>query len=583
MVFPTSRPRRSDAARFDADARDRVHRARDEFIAERTSPAPGEVPVEILSSWVRSLGLGVDPDRVEVPVNPQAASRSQRLVNAAAPIMQALADQCRDADAWGMLLDRECVQVSRIVGDARVVREGEQRGGGVGAVFHEAFVGTNGAGISAERLESFLVVGDEHFRAGERNLASVGVPLHDPFGRMVGFLLMCQRVDTANHMIVPYTQSLAHAIDEQLALAADGEQRALFEAYARHSRRPSLAVVGINDDVFVANIAAQQLLRDGAQNDALRELVREVARSGRSRLITAELGEDRYRVHCRVVPFMHGRHGVVASLTRAPLPTTSVAAPAPSVPVDPVRRAAALRLATLVTGEPGSGRVHRIRDAAPAADAPHGIAEIDAASHAADPIAWFARLNMIVAAGPVLVRDIDTLPGDAIPRVLETLRGGKGWVTATAHSASNALAADFLVTVVVEPLRERTGDLPEIVRALLDDLGAGSVRVSAEALSILAKHSWPGNVAQLRRVLASALVGLSVESITIDDLPREIADAGRRAGDEGLLARTERELIFDALRAADWNRDAAAKALGISRATMYRRIRQFGFALRASR
>ncbi|TFV84877.1 hypothetical protein E4V99_07500 [Microbacterium sp. dk485] len=579
MAFADAPSRLSDAARFDSALRARVRQARKEFLSGATRPDLRGVSSEIYTSWVRSRELGVDAASTAVPLNPLSVTRARRLVDAATPVMTNLADQCRDSDAWGMLLDRECVQVFPLVGDARVVREGEQRGGGLGATFQEAVVGTNGAGISVERLESFLVVGEEHFREAEHNLASVGVPLRDPYGRMAGVLLMCQRLSSANHMIVPYTQTLAVAIEKQLALATSGDERALFEAFARHSRRPSLAVVGISEDVYIANNAAQQLLRDGAETDALREAVLAVADAGRSRLMTLTFEEERYRVHCRIVQLSAGRNGVVASLSRVAAPP--VLAPGrrfepPAPAADPVARAKDLGFPVLVTGEPGSGRAHRVRSVA-------SVVELDAAAAATDGAAWMAQCRELLSRGDVLIRHLDALPPTLRPGVLELIRAGAHWVAATVESVSPDFEATFPVTVAVLPLRERTADLPALVEALLADLGAARTRRTPEVMSILARYPWPGNVAQLRRLLAGILVRLEGDTISIDDLPREIASSGRRNTGEGLLARTERELVFDALREANWNRDAAAKTLGISRATMYRRIRQFGFQIPSSR
>ncbi|KAA9158016.1 hypothetical protein F6B41_04455 [Microbacterium lushaniae] len=578
MAFADAPSRPSDAARFDSALRARVRQARNEFLSGSTRPDLRGVSSEIYTSWVRSRQLGVDAGSADVPLNPLSVTRARRLVDAATPVMKNLADQCKDSDAWGMLLDRECVQVFPLVGDARGVREGEQRGGGLGATFQEAMVGTNGAGISAERLESFLVVGEEHFREAEHNLASVGVPLRDPYGRMAGVLLMCQRLSSANHMIVPYTQTLAVAIEKQLALATSGDERALFEAFARHSRRPSLAVVGISEDVYIANNAAQQLLRDGADTDALREAVLAVADGGRSRLMTLAFEEERYRVHCRIVELSAGRSGVVASLSRvvAPPMLTPGRPAAPTPAVDPVARAKELGFPVLVSGEPGSGRARRVRSVA-------SPAELDAAVAASDGAAWMAQCRELVSRGDVLIRHLDALPAILRPGVLELVRTGAHWVAATVESVSPELETTFPVAVPVLPLRERTADLPALVESLLAELGASRIRRTPEVMSILARYPWPGNVAQLRRLLAGILVRLEGDTISIDDLPREIASSGRRNTGEGLLARTERELVFDALREANWNRDAAAKTLGISRATMYRRIRQFGFQIPSSR
>lgn len=574
----TTVPRTSGyAARFEKAARASVARAREAFLAGVDAEgAPGSVSPEILSSWARSRDLGVDPTRAEVPTDEPAAHRSRRLVEAAAPVMHVMADQCRDSDAWGMLLDRDCVQVSPIVGDRRHVQEGEERGGGVGAMFQEARVGTNGAGLSIERLESFLVVGEEHFRASEHGLASVGVPLRDPFGRRAGVLLLCQRISSANHLIVPYAENLARAVDERLAMAVGGDERALFDAFARHSRRPSLPVVGVSEQVFVANTAAQQLLSGTSNGDVLRDAVHEVSHAGRSRLITVTLGEDRYRVHCRVVECGDGRYGAIASLTKVVEPAVQAIA-GHRATSDPLARAIDLGLPVLLVGERGTGRARRVRDRI-------AVAEVDGASAAADPRAWQRRLESALAEGPVLIRHLDAVPADELPRMLECIRGSSHWTAATASTHRAVFDEVFPVTVTVPPLRERTAEIGDLVRSILSDLGSGDMRCASDALAVLARHAWPGNIAQLRRVLAASAVRVIGTAITLKDLPNDIAESGRRAGDnDGLLARTERELVFDALRAANWSRDTAAAALGISRATMYRRIRQFGFQIPSSR
>lgn len=569
--------RQSIAARFDPEARRITARARERFLSGADPEAARSVGRELANSWARSKGSGVDPDRAFVPTVDAGKVGGSALAEAAEPVMRSLAEQCRDSDAWGMLLDRDGVQVAPTSGDARIVHESMERGGGVGAMFREDKVGTNGAGISLERLEPFIIIGEEHFRASEHMLASVGVPLRDGFGRLAGLLLMCQRIRSANHMIVPYAQSLARGIGHLLVAGAGHDERALFDAFSRHSRRPSLAVVAMSEQLFVANSAAQQLLRDPSENDELRRAVREVAASGTSRLLTVRLGDESFRAHCRVVELSHGRHGAVVSLTRAVAAAggTGAAIVTPD-DFDPVRRARALRIPTLVVGESGAGRAHR------ASSGTERVVDVDAAGSSVDPVRWLHRLRRSADTSSVLIRHLDAVAPDLLPLVLEVVRASPSWVAATTVSVPDGAGAVFPVSVEVAPLRDRIRELPRIVRDLLAGLGAPDITCTQEVMSVLAVHPWPGNVSQLRRVLAGALVTAVGPLITIDDLPREAAVGGRRQP-EGLLARTERELVFEALRSSSWNRDEAAHALGISRATMYRRIRQFGFQIPSSR
>ena len=568
------------ALRFDQDRRRQVAAERAGFLEQATIARSSDIiSPEILNSWLRSSELGVDPSQQAVPTHVPGATRAERLSTAAAPVLRMFGEQSGDAEAWAMLLDRDCVQVAPTVGAAELVQAGVARGGGVGATFRESLVGTNGAGISAERLERFLVVGEEHYREAEQGLVSVGEPLRDPFGRLVGFLVMCQRVRLANHMIVPYAQNIAGAIEDRLAAAVDGDERAIFEAFSKHSRRPSTPVVGINDQLFVANNAAQQLVRGHGESEVLRAAALDAVRSGKTRTIEMTLGGEEYRMHCRAVELTLGRFGAIVSLSRpssrARVVHTSGGA-LPGLPADPLERAKALGLPTLVVGERGSGRAHRVRSVA-------RVRELAAGSAALDPAEWLTRLAALTATGGVLIRDLDQLDPGLVARVTELVHESHSWVGATALSQAPEWSAAFPVTVQVEPLRERQAEFTEIVHAILAELGASGVRVAADAMTVLARYDWRGNVTQLRRVLASMVVALENTVITLSDLPREIAGSGHRAGQEGLLARTERELIFEALQLANWNREEAAESLGISRATMYRRIRQFGFQLRSSR
>ena len=83
-------------------------------------------------------------------------------------------------------------------------------------------------------------------------------------------------------------------------------------------------------------------------------------------------------------------------------------------------------------------------------------------------------------------------------------------------------------------------------------------------------REWPGNVRQLRQVVATALVRSMSCDITADDLPAGYA----RGGHLTALERAERQALTTALREANGDREAAARDLGISRATIYRKLKR---------
>ncbi len=133
------------------------------------------------------------------------------------------------------------------------------------------------------------------------------------------------------------------------------------------------------------------------------------------------------------------------------------------------------------------------------------------------------------------------------------------------------------ISVKLPALRERD-DLAELAGGLLARLGAPKVKLSAELLGLLREYHWPGNIRQLEMVLRTALAMREEgeEELGLDHLPDSTLDelaAGERP-QSGSIRENELELIRQALERHQGNVSAAADALGISRATLYRKLKQ---------
>src|SRR5436190_1531444 len=162
-------------------------------------------------------------------------------------------------------------------------------------------------------------------------------------------------------------------------------------------------------------------------------------------------------------------------------------------------------------------------------------------------------------------------------------------VTAT-HRDLDAMVADgrlrhdllYRINVIdihVPPLRDRPEDLMPLIAHFLNKhsarLGPPRATVSAEAMELLCRHSWPGNVRELENVIERALILGSGTSIDVRDLPDVLRTRLRQepaSRDGRLLADVEREYILNMLRAVDGNKSAAARALGLDRKTLYRKL-----------
>jgi len=150
-----------------------------------------------------------------------------------------------------------------------------------------------------------------------------------------------------------------------------------------------------------------------------------------------------------------------------------------------------------------------------------------------------------------------------------------------------------VVRLVMPPLRERREDIPLLADHFLgksaDRLGRSRPRLAPEAMRVLERHAWPGNVRQLENACERAVLLAEGGLIGPQDLPPELADPLAPGGlpsltpqDEGDLsvkrqvAELERVLISRALQRTGGNRSQAARLLQISYKALVYKIRNYG-------
>jgi DNA-binding NtrC family response regulator len=144
-----------------------------------------------------------------------------------------------------------------------------------------------------------------------------------------------------------------------------------------------------------------------------------------------------------------------------------------------------------------------------------------------------------------------------------------------------------VINIELPPLRERISDIPLLARHFLEEVcqeaGKPLREFTDEAMSALQHYAWPGNVRELQNVIERAVLLGKSERIGVDDLPRNVlaaaplsldASAGRNLKEA--MSAPERQIILDALREHDWNRQATAAALGINRTTLYKKMKRLG-------
>jgi PAS domain S-box-containing protein len=133
----------------------------------------------------------------------------------------------------------------------------------------------------------------------------------------------------------------------------------------------------------------------------------------------------------------------------------------------------------------------------------------------------------------------------------------------------------------VPPLRERPEDITALARHFLS-LKAPDKSFSADALVALQAHAWPGNIRELRNLVAKLAMAAPDEQITADEVTAELRGEGvggegvRRVLPQGNLENMEEQMIIRALEQTGGHRAQAAEQLGISRRTLSRKLREYG-------
>ena len=140
-----------------------------------------------------------------------------------------------------------------------------------------------------------------------------------------------------------------------------------------------------------------------------------------------------------------------------------------------------------------------------------------------------------------------------------------------------------VVEIKMPPLRDRHGDIPLLVEHFLNHFRKKYNKpihaVSTEVIKIFTAYSWPGNVRELEHAIEHGFVLCPDKIIDTGHIPSEIIKFNRPNGPVSSAARTESEEkheLISILEKTDWNKAKAARLMGVSRPTLYRKLEKFG-------
>ncbi|WP_055551717.1 helix-turn-helix domain-containing protein [Streptomyces sp. NBRC 110028] len=576
-----------------------VRRARERFLAGR--PPGGDIPDELAEAWRRARFLGV---RRDVTPPPAPVPAHSPLLAAARPVLRRVLPALAGGDTALVLADSRC----------RVLWSGGGPAPAAGRDLSERAVGHNSAVLALRLGRRAEVHGPEHVLDLWQGLSAVSVPVYEPGAdRPAGTVtaLAPSREDRAPHPGAALAEAIAFAVASELLDRARPPERLLLDAYLREAPE-GRAVVALDGGSRIVSPGAARLLSD----ETLARLER------RATALLREAGAADGR-RTREFPVPDGA-GLVVRMTPVVregdgevIGAVAVARPGPAAGPARTERTAgragsgrerlpglagtsgpwrvAVARATglaasaeplLLTGEAGVGKSSLAR----ALFAWRGSAAplvVDAAEGAPGAVPrWCHALAEGDGAPPLLVLHAERLDQPDVAALLSLLaRRPEVPLTAT-HTPCTGVGPclrrllDLLAarSVALPPLRERVEDIPVLLPGLAGPPSPGRPPLSwsLDARRALEQHDWPGNVAELSQVVREvAEHRRATGPVRRGELPPDlrVPPAARRLSG---MERAERTAILEALRRHGGNKARAAGALGIGRATLYRKLRALG-------
>ncbi|WP_434656605.1 sigma-54-dependent Fis family transcriptional regulator [Chromobacterium violaceum] len=590
-------------------------------------PLPGQaLPPSILHSWQRCRGLGLPAggrggDRLTDGELRERRDASAAWLEPSRPALAGLFEQVSAqglalvvADRNGWILDQS--------GDIGFLDKAERLALTPGMDWSEAARGTNAIGTALAAADSVLVRGAEHYLERNRALSCAASPLFGPQGQLLGVLDISgpgRKLGDAQRLALQAARAQIEA--RQLEDAACHGWLFRLHADPRWLDSPAACQLVFDGDgrLLAANRAGLTLcgLEPGDWQPrhfaALfgQSLEHWLERHGQAAGLLS-LGQQRLSARLRPPPSRRP-----SAPARAALPSAPRASSAPGLDGLPDRLfPTALKLLeadipVLLLGETGTGKdrlaraLHQAgsRRGAPfvavnCAAIPEGLVEAELFGYQPGAYTGASRQGskgrLREADGGVLFLDeIGDMPLSLQARLLRMLQdrevtplgGGPAHrldirlICAThrdlrARVDDGGFRADLYYRLChyplrLPPLRER-GDVAAIAQAMLDGLGAGrrGISLTPELARALRGYRWPGNLRELSNLLAT-LLALADDGAALDvehlpaDLRDDMAAQGHAVADNA---------IAELLRRCGGNASAAARALGISRSTLYRRL-----------
>jgi transcriptional regulator of acetoin/glycerol metabolism len=608
----------------------------------------------VVSSWQRSLALGVDPGGRSAPLAAHGDEfarlrrRNRDLMTAAAGVFAEVTELFAGSRSIMVLTNNEGV-VLEAVGDMQTLEQGQDIHLMLGGDWREAVVGTNGIGTALATGRPAQVHAAEHFCEGIKSWTCAGAPIYEPgTERILGVVDISGPPTTYQRNNLTLAVTTARQIETALAEQAALERMRLLEACLnRLSASDAAGLIAIDRTGRLVHVTGRipsslglgERLPNIDRDDAVEswadhlpegwrpEWFNPVAFGGRSIGAMLVVPDKTRPAPVRNAPPKGGENDPDRSTFERIIGRSA----AMTAVIQRAGHLAGRRVPVLIEGETGVGKELLARAIHGDTDGKRPFVAFNCGAVSKELVAGelFGHVRgaftgatsegrpgrfELAHQGTLCLDEIGEMPLDLQPVLLRVLEEGVVYRLGDAQPrqvdvrlitiTNRTLRAEVeagrfrrdlfhrisVTSLTVPPLRERVEDIEVLVehfnrklsmrhRVPMRQFGPG---VMAELRSL----PWPGNVRELRNLIESLLLTGSDELVTLEDLPQDLfanaTPSGPASAPEPLSPRledAEREMILRAMKSEHGNLAGAARTLGISRSTLYRKLGRYGMAM----
>lgn len=559
----------------------RVQTAKEAALAR---PHSGDRHLELVDSWKRSQAAIGDPGNIhDVPHVPESVLDEHLLEMFGAP-MNRFAEDIEGTGLALLLADSRGQILQRWFEDRQAESHLDRVGTVRGAVLAENVVGTNGVGTVVTLGKPVQIRGTEHYADFYQDAVCTGSPVFHPITRkLLAVVTLSCDLTPRSDLLKPLVRSMATQLEQHLLSVEQPSAREMFNVFLDLSRNQNRPVVAFGPQgAMIQSPKASSLTTHDMH--LLRSLGDESRPSG-SYIVELSSGPTTLEFtsigpNNNVVVVGEAATSRLSRVTPTPrrVPRTVGRSSAWLAMLNQLERLRELDEPVILAGEPGVGKTSL---ALGDADAPGSAVLCDAAQrHVLGTRDWLARLSTAFTEHPgVVVRGIETLDAPALDGMRSLVEDHRGRVpvlmTLSTENRDDVERYELKFAaraVWVPSLRDRIEDLPILWRSIASaSAPMARLELQEETLDLMRSYGWPGNIKELRRLVSQLGAAGKTGAVAPTDLPSAMQSSKTLS----LIEKVELEAIRKALQEAQGNRVRAADILGVSRATVYRKMKAY--------